>query len=74
MVLDKMIGSLVSLRLQKDGGAKSKQIRTNQSSHVSRSETRSLCITVHFTKLLKNGFRSSSGIPEVHYKLGNFIT
>ena len=27
--------------------------------------------TVRFTKLLKNGFRSSFEIPEVHYERGN---
>ena len=33
-----------------------------------------LMTTVHFTILLTNGFRSSFQIPEVHHKLGNFIT
>ena len=31
-------------------------------------------VTVRFTKLLTNGFRSSFEIPEVRYELGNFIT
>ena len=31
-------------------------------------------ITVRFTKLLTNGFRSSFQIPEVHHELDNFIT
>ena len=31
-------------------------------------------ITVRFTILLTNGFRSSFQIPEVRHELGNFIT
>ena len=42
--------------------------------HCNQFQTQRKKITVRFTKLLTNGFRSSFQIPEVHHELGSFIT